>query len=97
MEFACTVWDPYLKKDIYCLDKIQNRAARFVTNRYYNTSSVSSMISDLGWESLQSRRTKFKLCMAYNAFHNNCALPITNYVNFATVRTRNHHPYKIQL
>ena len=89
------MWDPHLKKDIQELNKIQNRAARYVTNRYHNTSSVSSMIADLGWESLQSRRIKFKMCMAYNAFNNICSLPIHNYVQISETNIRNYHPYKV--
>ncbi|KAH3879321.1 hypothetical protein DPMN_003223 [Dreissena polymorpha] len=42
---------------------VQRRAARYVTNRYHNTSSVTSMLDHLQWETLESRRTKAQLSM----------------------------------
>ena len=44
LEYACSVWDPYTKEDITQLEQVQSRAARYVTNRYHNTSSVSNML-----------------------------------------------------
>jgi hypothetical protein len=35
---------------------VQRRTAGYVTNRYHNTSSVSSMIEQLEWTTLQERR-----------------------------------------
>jgi len=95
LEYACTVWDPHYKKDINALDRVQRRAARYVTNRFHNTSSVTEMLNGLGWESLQNRRIKFKLCMAYNAIHNNCAFPIHNYIQFSDSNTRHSHPFSV--
>ena len=46
---------------------VQRRAARFVLKRYPNTSSVTDMISQLGWESLQIRRSKTRLILMYKA------------------------------
>jgi hypothetical protein len=44
---------------------VQQRAARYVTNRHHNTSFVSSMIEDLNWKSLEDRRKIAKLSMMY--------------------------------
>ena len=55
VEYACSVWDPHTRQNISNLERIQRRAARFVVGRYHDTSSVSSMIDDLGWVSLQHR------------------------------------------
>ena len=41
LEYASAVWDPYQQNDIHRLEMVQRRAARYVTNRYHNTSSVS--------------------------------------------------------
>ena len=40
------------------IEMVQRRAARYATNRYHNTSSVTDMLQDLDWESLESRRVK---------------------------------------
>ena len=42
-----TIWDPHTKQQKLQIEKIQRRAARYVSNRYHNTSSVTDMMSDL--------------------------------------------------
>ena len=41
LEYSSAVWDPHQQQDKQRLERIQRRAARYVTNRYHNTSSVS--------------------------------------------------------
>ena len=38
MEYAATVWDPHISKEKHSLEMFQRRAARWVTNRFHNTS-----------------------------------------------------------
>jgi hypothetical protein len=40
----------------FILESVQRRAARYVTKRYHNTSSVTSMLNDLNWNTLENRR-----------------------------------------
>jgi len=65
IEYACTVWDPHTKQDIQRLEMVQRRAARFVSNRYRNRSSVGDMLERLEWPSLQDRRRVARLTMIY--------------------------------
>ena len=65
LEYASSVWDPYLTEDINKLEKIQRKAARYVANRHRNTSSVSDMINNLEWRELANRRTDARLAMLY--------------------------------
>ena len=65
LEYACSVWEPHLKTDIDKLEKVQRRAARYVTNRYHNTSSVSEMIEHLEWSTLAKRRQNARLNLMY--------------------------------
>jgi hypothetical protein len=44
---------------------VQRRAARYVTNSHHHTSSVSSMIDDLNWKSLEDRMKIARLTMMY--------------------------------
>ena len=60
LEYSCQVWDPHTENDINKLESVQRRAARYVTNRYHNTSSPSEMLTDLEWETLQQRRAKIR-------------------------------------
>ena len=78
LEYACSVWDPYLNEDINKIEKVQRRAARYVTNKYRNTSSVSNMIDNLNWRSLVDRRTDSRLTMLYKISHDKVAVPRTD-------------------
>ena len=53
MEYASPVWDPHGIVVQEELEKVQNRAARFVTGNYnFETGSMTSILEQLGWESL---------------------------------------------
>ena len=56
LEYSSAVWDPFRQKDIDKLEKIQRAAARFVTQNYRLTASVTSLIQNLGWTDLKTRR-----------------------------------------
>ena len=47
------------------LQKLQNRAARIITNSDYMTPS-SCLLHDLGWDTLEKRRTKQLAITMYN-------------------------------
>jgi len=61
LEYATAAWDPYRAKDINKLDMVQRRAARFVRRDYRQTTSVSSLLDQLGWPSLSDRRLNNRL------------------------------------
>ena len=63
VKFASVVCDPHLQKDKYKLDMVQRRSARYVTNTYRNRSSVSEMLEQLNWVSLEERRKRARLSM----------------------------------
>ena len=39
LQYACSAWDPHRKKDKAALERIQRRAARFVTGNHDRTTS----------------------------------------------------------
>ena len=65
MEYACTVWLPYTKKSIQILEALQRRAARFVKNDYSNFSSVTAMLQDLEWPTLEEGRWVTKVTVLF--------------------------------
>ena len=67
LEYGSTVWDPFLKKDIKRLEKIQKRAARFVKQDYHSKKpgSMTAMLKELDLPSLESRRKENRLCQLY--------------------------------
>ena len=74
VEYASTVWDPYTRQQIDEIEKVQRRGARFVMGDYEPTASVTTMIDDLKWESLQSRRERARLTMMYKIKNNQVAV-----------------------
>ena len=65
LEYSATVWDPCTANEIEALEKIQRRAARWVSNRHHQTSCVDSILESMNWPSLQQRRKKGRLEMFY--------------------------------
>ena len=94
LEYACTVWDPHVQKNIDMLERVQRRAARFVLHRYHNTSSVSEMIAKLEWPSLRQRRKVARLCMMYKILNNHAIVDKTKLVP-APVRDRRGHAQQL--
>ena len=66
MEYRAIVWDPYTS-NINNLERIQRRAARFITGDYKTREegSVTKMLNDLKLENLQLRRTSLRLVFLY--------------------------------
>ena len=56
LEYAASVWDPHTQADIKTLEKVQRRAARWVTSRCQQASCVDSILTDLDWPTLQNRK-----------------------------------------
>ena len=78
MEYVFCVWDPHTQRNINKLEMVQRRAARFVKVDFDRTSSVTSMLADLRWNTLQERRMQSKSVMFYRIVHNLVAIPDTS-------------------
>ena len=96
LEYCSTIWNPYHKDQIYKLEKVQRRAARYATNRYHNTSSVSEMLDNLNWEALESRRTKAQLTMMFRIVNSLVDVPLEQYLTPASSRTRSAYSHKFR-
>ena len=70
LEYCGSVWDPYTKLDIYALERIQRKAARFVTGNYKREASVTEMLHKLEWKTLEERRAESRLVFLYKAINN---------------------------
>jgi len=75
LEFASAAWDPYTTRDINQLDKVQHPAVRFVKNDYRRTTSVSGLVRDCGWQSLENWRKNARLALFYKGLHGLSAIP----------------------
>ena len=65
LEYAAETWNPHTLDGVNCLEKIQRASARFVYGDYRRTTSVTHLITTLGWDSLHVRRLLFQSAMFY--------------------------------
>ena len=72
VEYCSSVWDCYTAKNMKKVEMVQRRAAHWILSRYNRQDSVTDMLNELGWKSLQSRRISARLSMLYK-FRNNLA------------------------
>ena len=81
LEYGSSVWDTQsiLLQDE--LEKIQKRAARFVTGNYvYETGSMTGILDQLKWESLKKRREDRRLIMLYKGLKGAANIPTNDLV-----------------
>ena len=92
LEYASTVWSPHTATNIHKLESVQRRAARWATRDYRCTSSVTSMLQDLNWRTLDQRRIDSRLMMMYKATHDLVAIPALDYLTPDLRQSRHIHP-----
>ena len=76
LDYASTIWDPHLIKDITALEKIQRKAARWITGNFQRHASVTGMLASLGLDSLEERRRIARLVLLYKILHEEVAIPM---------------------
>ena len=97
LEYGCEAWDPHFKKDISSLERAQRKAARFCSNNYQPTDSVTGMLRHLGWFSLETRGTIARLNLMYKICHGTVDIDKNSYLrphSNCRVKTRSSHDYK---
>lgn len=68
-EYACEVWDGCTSEQSEQLEPLQLEAARIVTGLHKYTSR-EHLYYETGWEKLEERRRKRKLCLFYKIYNN---------------------------
>ena len=59
------------------LEKVQSRAARFVTGNYnFETGSMTKILEQLKWESLKQRRKGSRLILFYKGLKGQASIPV---------------------
>ena len=96
MEYASTVWSPHTKKNIQILEAVQRRAARFVQNDYSNFSSVTAMMRDLEWPTLEERRWVIKVTMLFKNLNDIVCIPADQYL-VSISNTGRRHQQRLKL
>ena len=99
LEYGSSVLDPHPDKLQEELEKVQNRAARFVTRNYvYETGSMTGILGQLKWESLKKRRKDNRLILLYmyKGLKGNARIPTDDLIP-KTRRGRNQHSLAFQI
>ena len=94
MEYASSVWDPHTQCNTRKLEMVQRRAARYVCNRWHNTSSVTEMVNQLGCDSLAKRRQNSRLCALYKLTYTAAGDPWAQWLTAGHQTTRRSHAWK---
>ena len=96
-EYGSSVRDPHTDKLQEELEKVQKRAAMFVTRNYvYETGSMTGILGQLKWESLKKRRKDNRLILLYKGLKGKARIP-TDYLIPKTMRGRNQHSLAFQI
>ena len=70
LEYASPIWNPHTSSQINRLERIQHNAARFVSNDHRWTTSPTTLVLTLNWQTLERRRT-IKQAMTFYKILNN--------------------------
>ena len=97
LEYGSSVWDPssiLLQEE---LEKVQKRAARFVTGIYiFETGSMTGSLEQLKWESLKKKRRRdSRIIMLYKGLKGAASIPANDLVPQIS-HVRNHHALAFQ-
>jgi len=75
MEYASIIWDPHFTKDSDALERVQRRAARWITSKHDRGTSVA-LLHQLHLEPLEERRRISRLTFLYKILNEHVALPM---------------------
>ena len=97
LEYSGSVWDPSGVDLQNELEKVQNRAARFVTGNYnFETGSMTGILEHLKWESLKKRRRDRRLTLLYKGLKGKASIPTDDLIPLVR-RCRNDHSMAYQV
>ena len=92
LEYGSTVWDPHCDGLNDELENVQKRAARFVTGNYsYETGSMTGILEELKWETLQKRTKDNRLILLYKGLKGKARIPTDDLIPRTGVAEINTH------
>ena len=96
LEYRSSIWDPHTH-GLQELEKVQNRAARFVTGNYvFETGSMTGILGQLKWESHKKRRKNSRLILLYKGLKGIARIPTDDLIP-KNMRCRNQHSLAFQM
>ena len=92
LEYASSIWNPHTSSQINQLEIMQHYAARFVANDHRRTTSPTTLVLTLNWQTLECRRI-IKQTMTFYKILNNI-IKINPPTGLLT-RSHNRHHYTV--
>ena len=74
LEYASTI--RFTQQYTHKTEMVQRRAARWTMNGYARTTSVTSLLHQLGWQTLEERQSVAHLCLFYKIVNGLMAVPL---------------------
>ena len=93
---GCSVWHPHKKSNKDKIEKVQRRAARFVSNNFRCKARVSEMLHNLSWQSLDGRRQDQGLVLFYKIINGLASVETEDVLTPADSRARKNHSFKFK-
>ena len=93
VDYASSVWDPYTKQNRDRIEMVQRRAAHYVLNCYKRSASVTEMLKQLDWETLELRRKKARVIMLYKMHCNLVEIAQQRYLEPTGCSSRHMHKF----
>ena len=93
LEYASPIWNPHTSSQINRLERIQHYAARFVANDHRRTTSPTTLVLTLNWQTLERRRIIKQAMTFYKILLNNI-IEINPPTGLPT-RSHNRHHYTV--
>ena len=62
--------------------QLEYASARWTVNNFDQQASVTKIIQELGWRTLEQRRADARLCLFYKIVHGLVAVPLPDYVQY---------------
>ena len=90
--YASPIWNPHTISQLNHLERIQYYAARFVANDHRRTTSPTTLVLTLNWQTLERRRI-IKLAMTFYKIINNI-IKINQPAGLLT-QSHNRHNYTV--
>ena len=94
IEYGAVIWNPrpgVENNGAHKIEMVQGRAARWTLKRYHSTSTVSNMLQDLGWRSLEQWRADARLSLLYKVHSGHVPINASKYLRPMTCRSRHSH------
>jgi len=93
LEYASSAWNPFLKKDIVLLEKVQRSFTKRIL--YNQNLSYGERLTILESKSLAERRIETDLIMTYKIINGLVAIKVEDFFTLSHISTTRGHPFKI--